>query len=145
MNAIGHAIVSRVIGSRWAKCPACGPGVGCIGMCNPPKQPGCHARCARDPDPAALEAHPECREYVAALARWEVAHHLEFDTSGRRVGPLHYFQDCKLLSRKSSRRGDAKVISFDADTASCLGLAVCKECVARMAPFEKQIESEVLV
>jgi len=85
-----------------------------------------------------LERHPECQEWERQFAAWTAAHKSEEPTGGTRLGPLHYFRDCKTLRTRGPRRKDARIIALTPEVARDLDLHVRKECTARMAPFEQQ-------
>jgi hypothetical protein len=128
---IGYVIVSQVYSYPFRKCPNCTDI-----SCEQPRRPGCHARCVVSP--RLLEEHPDCQEWQRKMAEWTAAHTEAVHTGGTRLGPLHHFQDCKILLRRAPRREDARVIPIDSQTAALLNLPLCKECKKRMAPFEEQ-------
>lgn len=143
-TTIGYVLVSKTVHIRPN---ACGK-PGCVDgfepktyrslLCPIPERPGCHARCVRDP--RELAQHPDCQQWQRDYDAWYKAHHHEEHTGGTRLGPLHHFGDCKTLLHRGPRRKDARIIEIDHGTAQDLGLPTCKECAARMRPFEKQFE-----
>jgi hypothetical protein len=138
MSAVGYVLVSQTYHVRPNACPSCpsGPKSRFIDRCEPPERPGCHARCVRDP--RELAEHPECQEWQRQYDAWYEAHYHEEPTGGTRLGPLHYFSDCRTLTHRGPRRADARIVSLDFETATALGLPLCKECKAKMAPFEQE-------
>lgn len=82
---------------------------------------------------------PEYRAWGSQYKAWEQAHLGERATGGTRLGPLHYFSDCRTLTMRGPRRKDARIIALDSGVAEDLGLPLCKECAAKMAPFEAQV------
>ena len=140
---VGYVLVSRTVRVRDRSCGKAGcvqwkPGMGYqeASLCPMPERPGCRAVCLHG---RAADQHPECQEYERELAEWQAAHQYEEPTGGTRLGPLHYFGDCRTLLHRGPRRADARIVELDANVAEQLGLPVCKECAAKMAPFEAEI------
>lgn len=135
-TTVGYALVSQTHRVAWRPCSLCGPTW--RDRCAPPKRPACHAACV--PHAERLAEHPECQEWQRRYDAWYAAHHGEEPTGGTRLGPLHYFADCQTLLKRGPRRKDARIVSLESATAAALGLPVCKECAAKMAPFEEQLQ-----
>jgi hypothetical protein len=132
-QTIGYALVSQVFSTYRHGCdkPGCGTYGPYHGVCEYPKAPACHGACI--PHAHRLEEHPECQEYQRAMAKWNADHFSERPTGGTRVGPLHYFRDCRTLTtRGNARRKDSRIVEFDDEAVEALQLPICKECVAKM-------------
>lgn len=134
-DTVGYALVSRVYRTIMRSCENCGKR-GQWDVCPPPKRPGCHATCVRDP--RLLAQHPECQEWQRDYDAWETTHYYQEPNGGTRLGPLHYFSDCKRLAPRN-RREDAKVIELDSAMVQALDLPPCKECRAKLAGYEEQM------
>jgi hypothetical protein len=142
-TTVGYVLVSHVHQTVWRSCgkPNCGPNP--VSGCRFPERPGCHARCIRDA--RELAQHPDCQEWQKAFEAWQEAHYHSIQQGGTRLGPLHYFRDCRTLATRGPRRKDARIVALDPGTAEDFGLPTCKECTARMAPLEAQFDNSVAV
>jgi len=135
MSAIGYVLVSHTYKTSWRSCGLIGCGTSPVTGCPYPETPACHARCVHHHE--ELEKHPECQDWQRRYNGWYEAHHHE-EATATRLGPLHYFRECKTLTHRGPRRADAEIVALDAETAKMFRLTMCKECAAKMAPFEKQ-------
>ncbi len=138
-NAIGYVLVSKTCRSVMHACDAQGCGRD-YRYCATPKRPGCQSVCVHHP--ARLEEHPECQQWQRDYAAWVAAHFTDEPTGGTRLGPLHYFSDCRTLLKRGPRRADARIVPMDSVTAEALGLPTCKECQRKMAPLEAQMDGD---
>lgn len=137
-TTVGYVLVSPTRTVGYARCPDCPPNR----RCESPPYPQCRLSCVHDP--RALALHPECQAYDKATAEWNRKHPQEwFHTGGTRLGPLHYFKDCITLLKRGPRSPEARVVALDPGIAQDFGLPLCKECQAKMAPFESQLPALV--
>ena len=141
-EAVGYVLVSQVYRSVRGGCGK----PGCTGRwketCPQPERPKCHAVCLNHRN--VLEPDPECLEYERLMDQWSRDHIFEEATGGTRMGPLHYFSDCHTLLHRGPRRKDSRIVALDLGTIQDLGLPTCKECAAKMAPLEREMqETEV--
>lgn len=124
----GYVLVSQVFKTTLNSCPKC---THSEHICETPFYASCSP--ARD---LLATTNPEQRR--RAWEDWRTAHETEEPTGGTRLSPLHYFSDCQTLLKRGPRRKDARIVEMAPDVAQSLGLPLCKECKARMAPFERQ-------
>ncbi len=136
-SAVGYVLVSKTMRQHYRNCPNCKSHA--HGFCPMPDRPRCHASCVRDP--RMLEQHPECQEWEKRQAAWVAAHYTEEHTGGTRLGPLHYFSDCRTLLKRGPRRADARIVPMDMEMVRALDLPICKECISKMLPFESQVQA----
>lgn len=135
MDTVGFVLVSQVYRTVHHSCGA--PGCGTPNICSIPERPRCQAVCVQDPK--LLGQHPGCQEWQRRYEFWVDAHYTQELNGGTRLGPLHYFSDCQWVKKPRNARPDARIVEVDAETASALRLPICKECAAKMAPFENQV------
>jgi hypothetical protein len=90
-----------------------------------------------------LAEHPECQQYERDYDVWYATHYYNFKQGGTRVGPMHYFRDCRSLRQgDKTKREDARVLELTPELAEALQLQICPQCRERMFPFEAQMAEE---
>jgi hypothetical protein len=136
-DAVGYVLVSQThhILEKCCGKPNCG--LYPLGLCPIPGhvEPAGQRRCT------PYRGSRDC----AAYQRWYTEHHEEIPTGGTRLGPLHYFSDCRTLLYRGPRRKDARIVGLPLETIALLSLPVCKECASKLSEMERlnPVETDV--
>jgi len=133
---VGYVLVSRTVNYIYRRCVNCESQPG--GHCPTPTRSGVVVCVPARNAPLSQDSLSQ-EEFKRRSDQHFEAHFTEECTGGTRLGPLHYFSDCSTLLKRGPRRADARIVSLNAETARALGLPLCKQCKAKMAPFEEQL------